>query len=132
VGGKNWQVGIIIEWINGERSGFGDTFPAYWFEEAGLDGVLPLERQAGIDIAKLREEHPRMRFIGQIDKMTMNKGEAAMRAEFEQLLPTAAKGGFIIGCDHQTPPGVSSEDYKLYILLFKDMQQKQDGCRTKR
>ena len=96
------------------------SVPAYWFEEAGLDGILPLERQAGIDIAKLREDHPRMRFIGHFDKMTMNKGEAAMRAEFERLLPTAARGGFIISCDHQTPPGISYEDYKLYISLFKE------------
>lgn len=40
------------------------SVPAYWFEEVGLDGILPLERQAGVDIAKLRKEHPRMRFMG--------------------------------------------------------------------
>jgi len=52
--------------------------------------------------------------------MTMNKGEAAMRAEFERLLPTAKKGGFLISCDHQTPPGVSYEEYKLYLSLFRE------------
>jgi len=96
------------------------SVPAYWFEEAGLDGILPLERQAGVDMAKLREEHPKMKFIGHFDKMTMNKGEEAMRAEFERLLPTAKKGGFLISCDHQTPPGVSYEDYKLYLSLFRE------------
>lgn len=96
------------------------SVPAYWFEEAGLEGVLPLERQAGVDIAKLRKEHPKMKFIGHFDKMTMNKGEAVMRAEFERLLPTAAKGGFIISCDHQTPPGVSYSDYQLYVSLFNE------------
>jgi len=34
------------------------TVPAYWFEEAGLEGILPLERQAGVDVARLRREHP--------------------------------------------------------------------------
>ena len=94
--------------------------PAHWFEEAGLDGILPLERQAGVDIASLRASHPRMKFIGHFDKMTMNKGESRMRAEFERLLPTAAGGGFLIGCDHQTPPGVSYGDYLTYISLFRE------------
>jgi len=100
------------------------SVPAYWFEEAGLEGILPLERQAGNDIARLRAEHPRMRFIGHFDKMTMNKGERAMRAEFERLLPTAAKGGFLIACDHQTPPGVSYDDYQTYLALFREYAAK--------
>ena len=94
--------------------------PAYWFERAGLDGILPLERQAGVDIAQLRRDHPTMRFIGHFDKMTMDRGEAAMRAEFERLLPTAAGGGLLISCDHQTPPGVSFDDYRLYLSLFRE------------
>lgn len=96
------------------------TVPAHWFEDAGLEGILPLERQAGVDMARLRREHSRMRFIGHFDKMTMNKGEAVMRAEFERLLPVAAAGGFFIACDHQTPPGVSYDDYRLYVELFKE------------
>ncbi len=96
------------------------SVPAKWFETAGLDGILPLERQAGVDIANLRKQHPSMKFIGHFDKMTMNKGEKVMRAEFERLLPTAAKGGFLVGCDHQTPPGVSYADYQIYLRLFRE------------
>lgn len=96
------------------------TTPAHWFERAGIDGILPLERQAGVDIVRLRREHPRMRFIGHYDKMVMTKGEAAMRSEFERLWPTAAKGGFLISCDHQTPPGVSIDEYRLYVRLFHE------------
>jgi hypothetical protein len=96
------------------------TAPAHWFESVGVEGILPLERQAGVDINRLRADHPAMRFIGQYDKMVMNKGEAAMRREFERLVPAAAKGGFLISCDHQTPPGVSYEDYTLYIRLFRE------------
>jgi hypothetical protein len=96
------------------------TSAASWFEEAGIEGVLPLERQAGVSIATLRANQPQMKFIGHFDKMTMDKGEARMREEFERLLPTAAKGGFLISCDHQTPPGVSYEDYKLYLRLFNE------------
>ncbi len=84
-----------------------------------MDGILPLERQAGVDIAALRREHPSMKFIGHFDKMTMGKAEAAMRAEFERLLPTAAKGGFLISCDYQTPPGVSYVQYIESLELFR-------------
>jgi len=99
----------------------GDIFqPAAWFEAAGIEGILPLERQAGVDIGKLREAYPKMKFIGHFDKMTMNKGEAALRAEFERLMPVAKRGGFLISCDHQTPPGVSLEDYRLYLRLFHE------------
>ena len=109
------------------------TVPAFWFEEAGLDGILPLERQAGVDMARLRREHPKMRFIGHFDKMTMPKGEPAMRAEFERLLPTMAKGGFIPSVDHQTPPGVSLANYHIYLKLLKEYAEKagvmsQKGC----
>lgn len=96
------------------------TIPAHWFAAAGIQGILPLERQAGVDIAALRQTHPDMTFIGHFDKMTMTRGEAAMRAEFERLLPTASRGGFLISCDHQTPPGVSYTDYQLYLRLFRE------------
>ena len=72
-----------------------------------------------------------MRFIGHFDKMTMDKGEAAMRAEFERLLPTASGGGFLISCDHQTPPGVSYQNYKTYVRLF-DEYAKQAGQMSQR
>ena len=98
--------------------------PTSWFEEVGVDGMLPLERQSGVDVAQLRRDHPKMRFIGCFDKMTMTKGEAAMRAEFERLLPTARQGGLILSCDHQTPPGVSYAQYQSYLKLFREYAQK--------
>ena len=44
----------------------------------------------------------------------------AVRAECERLLSTAAKVGFLVSCDHQTPPGVSYQDYQLYLALFRE------------
>ncbi len=103
------------------------TRPLDWFARAGLDGVLPLERQAGVDIAFLRRAHPRMRFIGHFDKMTMTRGESAMRAEFERLLPTARQGGYLMSVDHQTPPGVSLEQYRLFLRLFREAAEQAVG-----
>jgi len=100
------------------------TTPAGWFREVGLEGILPLERQAGVDIGVLRKDDPMLRCIGHFDKLTMDRGEGPMRAEFERLLPEAARGGFVIGCDHQTPPAVSYDAYRSYVALFKEFARK--------
>jgi uroporphyrinogen-III decarboxylase len=89
-----------------------------WLESVGIDGVLPLERQAAVDANLLRQRHPRLRMIGHFDKMVMDRGEAAMRVEFERLLPVMKSGGFIPSVDHQTPPGVSLEQYRCYLKLL--------------
>lgn len=95
-----------------------------WFKNAGIEGILPLERQSGVDIADLRRKHPDFLFIGHFDKLCMNKGEEAIRAEFERLLPVMRQGGFIPSVDHQTPPEVSLEDYMTYFKLLKEYVQK--------
>lgn len=100
------------------------TTAAQWYLDAGADGILPLERQAGVDMNLLRQRYPRARFIGQYDKMVMPYGKAAMRAEFERLLPSAGRGGFIPSVDHQTPPGVSYQQYQIYLRLFREYAQK--------
>ncbi len=91
-----------------------------WIEAVGVTGVLPLERQAGVDAMALRRQFPRLRMIGHFDKMTMTRGEAAMRAEFERLVPVMRSGGFIPSVDHQTPPGVSLEEYRVYLRLLDE------------
>ena len=91
-----------------------------WLQELGVTGVLPLERQAGVDGNRLREQFPTFFFVGHFDKMTMNRGESAMRAEFERLLPMMKSGGFIPSVDHQTPPGVSLEQYRCYLRLLEE------------
>jgi hypothetical protein len=97
---------------------------AGWFRRAGADGMLPLERQAGVDVNILREKYPDMCWIGAYDKMVMNRGEAAIRGEFERLMPVAGQGGLIISCDHQTPPGVSLEQYRCYLKCFREYAAK--------
>jgi len=96
------------------------TEPAAWFLEVGCDGLLPLERMAGVDVAELRRRHPRIRLLGAFDKTVMHLGEDRMRQEFERLLPVMRQGGYIPSCDHQTPPGVSIDDYRLYMRLLKE------------
>ena len=91
-----------------------------WLMREGIQGVLPLERQAGVDGMKLRKQFPALRMVGHFDKMTMNRGEAAMREEFERLRPLIASGGFIPSVDHQTPPGVSMSSYQVFRRLLDE------------
>lgn len=91
-----------------------------WLKEVGIEGILPLEKQSGVDIIKIRQKHPHFRMIGAFDKMVMKDGEAAMRREFERILPVMKQGGYIPSCDHQTPPSVSLEYYRVYVSLLKE------------
>ncbi len=96
-----------------------------WFDELGVRGFLPLERQAGVDGLQLRQKYPRLLMVGHFDKMTMNRGEVAMRAEFERLVPLMKTGGFIPSVDHQTPPGVSLAEYRSYLRLMPEYLDEQ-------
>lgn len=100
------------------------TIPAQWFTDVGVQGLLPLERMAGVDVSELRKAHPDLRLIGAFDKTTMHLGEERMREEFERLLPVMKQGGFIPSVDHQTPPGVSIDDYRLYLKLLREYCRK--------
>jgi len=95
-----------------------------WLQSVGVEGVLPLERQAGVDGMQLRGQFPNLRMIGHFNKMVMNKGEAAIREEFERLQPLMKTGGFIPSVDHQTPPSVSLEEYRTYLCLLTEYVNK--------
>ncbi|MDR1094117.1 MAG: hypothetical protein LBL66_08230 [Clostridiales bacterium] len=91
-----------------------------WYAGAGADGIFPLERQAGVDVGLYIDKHPEITYLGHFDKMRMKYGEAAMRAEFERLLPAARRGKLIFSVDHQTPPDVSMGNYGIYVKLLKE------------
>jgi hypothetical protein len=91
-----------------------------WLARVGVHGVLPLERQAGVDGLQLRQQFPNLRMVGHYNKLVMHRGEAAMRAEFERIAPLMKGGGFIPSVDHQTPPGVSIDEYRLFLRLLNE------------
>ena len=95
-----------------------------WMRDVGIEGVYPLERKAGVDLVEIRKNYPNFLMLGGYDKMVMSKGEAAMRAEFERLLPVMQSGGYILSVDHQTPPEVSLENYRIYSKLYEEYSHK--------
>lgn len=95
-----------------------------WFESVGLEGILPLERMAGVDVNRIRSNHPDWKMMGGFDKTVMHLGEDAIRREFERIMPAMKSGRFIPSVDHQTPPGVSIDDYWLYLKLLNEYCRK--------
>lgn len=91
-----------------------------WFSPAGVEGFLPLERMAGVDVGQIRRRWPRLLMMGAYDKTVMHRGEKAIRAEFDRLMPVMTQGGFAVGVDHQTPPGVSLAQYRQYLAVFRE------------
>lgn len=91
-----------------------------WLIEVGVDGILPLERVAGVDVSEIRRENPQFNMIGGFDKTVMHLGKESMVEEFERLLPAIRQGGFIPSVDHQTPPDVSVENYRVYVSLLRE------------
>ena len=91
-----------------------------WLLREGIKGVLPLERQAGVDGMAIRRQYPDICMVGHFDKMVMDKGEQAIRDEFERLMPLMKSGGFIPSVDHQTPPHVTMDQYQLYRRLLDE------------
>ena len=98
-----------------------------WLIEAGVDGILPLERQAHVDLVKLRQQYPDFLFLGGFDKMCLFEGKEAIRTEVERLLPVIRSGRYLIGMDHQTPPGTTLENYRYYLSLLREYGQQ--ACR---
>jgi hypothetical protein len=95
-----------------------------WFMELGIEGFLPMEKQAGTDLEEIRKQNPKVKMIGGYNKTVMHKGEEEIRKEFDRILPIMKQGGYIPGVDHQTPPAVSMEEYYLYLKILREYCQK--------
>ena len=96
------------------------TLMVPWLLREGIRGVLPLERQAGVDGMALRNQFPTLGMIGHFNKMIMDRGEQALRDEFERLLPVMRSGGFIPSVDHQTPPHITIDQYRMFRRLLDE------------
>ncbi|MGA2805064.1 MAG: uroporphyrinogen decarboxylase family protein [Acidimicrobiales bacterium] len=85
------------------------------FMSVGVDGFLPMDVNAGMDIVSVRQEYPRLQFIGGFNKLCIADGQEPVDREFARLLPVIRQGGYIPGADHQVPPSTSLEHYRYYI-----------------
>ena len=96
------------------------------FLESGVEGFLPLDVNAGVDIVELRKKFPKVKLIGGFNKLSIAAGREEIDKEFERLRPVIRQGGYIPGTDHQVAPSTSLEDYKYYVERLKE-EMKQAG-----
>lgn len=97
------------------------------FMAAGIEGFLPMDVNAGMDIVRVREQFPTLKFIGSYNKLEIAKGPEAIEREFRRILPVIRQGGYIVGSDHQVAPSTSLENYRFYISRLKEYM-KQAGA----
>ncbi|MCD8349954.1 MAG: hypothetical protein LUC93_05005 [Planctomycetaceae bacterium] len=87
----------------------------------GIDGVLPVDVNAGVDIIKVREAYPSLKFWGGFDKLALVSDTAAIEAEFRRLMPVIRQGGCIICTDHQAAPHTPLENYRYYVRRLREV-----------
>jgi len=72
------------------------------FVNSGIDGCCEVDRNAGMDLNRLRETYPRLRLIGNISSATVHTAEpAAIEREVASCMESAKKyGGIVVGCSN--------------------------------
>jgi uroporphyrinogen decarboxylase len=99
-----------------------DQLIPLWLE-SGIDGVVPMEAQAGMDVALYREKYPRLLMMGGVDKKALAQGPAAIDVEIDKIRRTIASGGLIPIFDHGLPHDVSWENFQYFVARLKEVCQ---------
>jgi hypothetical protein len=83
--------------------------------DAGIDGLNPLERRAGMDPFALRKDYPRLILTGGMDNTgTLIHGPPSrIQAEARELIDLGRDGGLIIGT-HSISPEIPVEHFAAY------------------
>jgi len=113
---KKNDIDLIIMDSDGD---FRPLMPLLW--EGGINGTWPLEVNAGMDAIELRRKYGRTwRFMGNIDKRELLKGEEAIKREIDRKIPyLVQEGGYIPGLDHTIPPDIPLENFRFYASYLK-------------
>ncbi len=98
--------------------------------DCGIDGVLPVDVNAGVDIVKVREAYPKLKFWGGFDKLALVSDTDAIEAEFRRLMPVIRQGGCIICTDHQAAPHTPLENYRYYVRRLREVMAECRGEKT--
>jgi len=89
--------------------------------DAGIDGIHPLERRAGMDPATLRAAYPRLILAGGMDNSgTLIDGPAErIETDARELIELGRNGGLIIGT-HSISPEIPLENFCVYDRVCRD------------
>jgi uroporphyrinogen decarboxylase len=89
------------------------------FIESGINGVVPMEVAAGMDVVDMRQTYGQSLFMmGGIDKRVLAEGKKAIEDEIsKKIVPIVSEGGYIPTVDHLVPPDVPLENFLYYLEL---------------
>ena len=92
------------------------------FMATGVNMMLPFEVQAGMDVRRVREAHPRLVILGGLDKRALFTDRAAIEQEVRpKVTGMLPRGGFIPSLDHNVPPEVSLASFKNYLEILRGL-----------
>lgn len=91
------------------------------FNNAGLDGVLPVDVNAGVDIVEVRKHYPDLKFWGGFNKLKIIEGPDAIEEEFRRLEPVIRQGGCIVCTDHQAAPHTPLYHYRYFVRRLREV-----------
>jgi uroporphyrinogen decarboxylase len=83
--------------------------------DAGIDGLNPLERRAGMDILRMRERYPHLVLVGGMDNTdTLIHGPVErVVGEARQIIDLGRDGGVVIGT-HSVSPEIPLQHFCAY------------------
>ena len=114
------QYGITNIYVDSD--GYVEDLLLLW-DEIGVNGLFPFERQAGNDLLRIREAFPRLQMFGGIDKgiLTRDKNRSAIDAELRMVEKMLAHGGYIPHIDHHVPDDAHWEQFKYYRQRLNEL-----------
>ncbi|MGQ9596178.1 MAG: uroporphyrinogen decarboxylase family protein [Thermoproteota archaeon] len=87
----------------------------------GLNGIIPCEVAADMDVVKLGKKYPDLIMIGGIDKRELAKDKDSVKKEVDYRVPPLVKRkGYFPAVDHAVPADVPLENYKYFVSLLKN------------
>ncbi len=83
--------------------------------DAGIDGLNPLEKRAGMDVATIRSRYPNLILTGGMcNTVTLVKGPVErIEKEAKELIDLGRDGGVVIGT-HSISPEIPLEHFAIY------------------
>ena len=107
------QYGIKNIYVDSD--GYIEELLVLW-NEIGINGLFPFERQAGNNLLRIRERYPMFHMFGGIDKRILEKGKD--RSDIDEELMIVEKmlryGGYIPHIDHHVPDDAQWDRFKYY------------------
>ncbi len=93
--------------------------------DCGINGVLPNEVAAGMDVVKMRRKFGKnLIIIGGIDKRVLAKEKKDIEREVMSKVPYLLSiGGYFPAVDHSVPPDVPFDNYSYYLELVRKLSR---------